>query len=88
MTTKPSPTQPPLADDPDQLMTTSEIAAATKLDRKTVIRAIRSGDLPAFVPHRGKATEIDMTGSRGGRNGYRAHARDVERWFYGRPTDG
>jgi excisionase family DNA binding protein len=61
-----------------EALTIPQAAALLKIGQRTVRDAIRSGELPAFLP-RGK-TDPRRTGPHGG---WRIWQDDLQRWYFG-----
>lgn len=55
------------------IVTVSEVAEVCRLDKKTVLKAIHSGTLPAFFPAGSQYL------------GFRLHRADVEAWYFNDP---
>lgn len=64
-------------DDLPDVMDATAAAAAVHVHRETILRHIKSGALPAFMPM-GKTTRSPGRGM-----GYRIHRRDLQRWYFG-----
>jgi len=56
------------------IVTVTEVCDVTRLDKKTVLKAIHGGTLPAWFP----------AGS--AKLGFRMHRGDVEAWFFSDPS--
>ena len=64
-------------EDMPELLTVKEATEALRMSKDTLYVAIRSGELPAFIP-RGRDPR------RAGRSmGYRIHRADLQRWYFG-----
>lgn len=59
------------------IVTAAELAKATHLSLRTIRRAIRRGELPAFLPTARPITAL------GRGMGYRIYKKDAEAWFFG-----
>lgn len=60
-------------DDLPAIVTASEVADATRLNKKSVLQAIHKGDLPAWFAGGNPVL------------GFRMHKADVEAWFFNDP---
>ena len=61
-------------DDLPAIVSLSEVVKATRINKKTILRAIHGGKLPAWYP--GDNPQL----------GFRMHKGDVEAWYFSDPT--
>jgi len=61
-------------DDLPAIVSLSDVCKATRIDKKTVLKAIHAGSLPAWFP--GGNPQL----------GFRIHKGDVEAWYFSDPS--